>query len=48
MTGMDDPCEPPQRPEVELNGVEPGVERLMERVTRYLVERGLLRRGERV
>lgn len=42
MTGIDDPYEPPTKPELKLDGAQLGVEQLVERVTRYLVERGLL------
>ena len=44
MTGIDDPYEPPAKPELKLDGARLGVEQLAERVTNYLVERGLLRR----
>jgi sulfate adenylyltransferase len=44
MTGIDDPYEPPTNPEFKLDGAKLGVEQLVERVTAYLVERGLLRR----
>jgi sulfate adenylyltransferase len=44
MTGIDDPYEPPAKPELKLDGAQLGVEQLAERVTNYLVERGLLRR----
>jgi sulfate adenylyltransferase len=44
MTGIDDPYEPPTNPEFKLDGAKLGVEQLVERVTTYLVERGLLRR----
>jgi sulfate adenylyltransferase len=46
MTGIDDPYEPPTNPELKLDGAKLGVEQLVERVTTYLVERGLLRRKE--
>jgi sulfate adenylyltransferase len=42
MTGIDDPYEPPRRPELELNGAEFGVEQLVERVTAYLRKDGQL------
>jgi sulfate adenylyltransferase len=44
MTGIDDPYEPPAKPELKLDGAQLGVEQLAERVTNYLVERDLLRR----
>src|SRR5688572_5876527 len=44
MTGIDDPYEPPTKPELKLDGAQLGVEQLVERVTSYLVERGLLSR----
>jgi sulfate adenylyltransferase len=43
MTGIDDPYEPPTKPELKLDGAQLSVEQLVERVTSYLVERGLLR-----
>ena len=42
MTGIDDPYEPPTKPELKLDGAQLSVEQLVERVTSYLVERGLL------
>jgi sulfate adenylyltransferase len=45
MTGVDDPYEPPRSPELELDAGKLPVERLVEVVTRFLIERGLLRDG---
>jgi sulfate adenylyltransferase len=45
MTGIDDPYEPPTKPELELDGAQLGVEQLVERVTNYLVKRRLLAPG---
>jgi sulfate adenylyltransferase len=42
MTGIDDPYEPPTKPELKLDGAQLGVEQLVERVTNYLVKRKLL------
>ena len=42
MTGVDDPYEPPQTPELELNTAQLSVEQTVEAVTRFLVERGSL------
>jgi sulfate adenylyltransferase len=42
MTGIDDPYEPPTKPELQLDGAQLSVEQLVEGVTSYLVERGLL------
>jgi sulfate adenylyltransferase len=42
MTGIDDPYEPPRRPELELNGAEFDVEQLVEQVTAYLRKDGQL------
>lgn len=45
MTGIDDPYEPPRKPELELDGSKLSVEQLVEKVTRFLIERRLLRGG---
>lgn len=45
MTGIDDPYEPPTKPELKLDGAQLGVEQLVERVTNYLVKRRLLASG---
>lgn len=42
MTGIDDPYEPPEQPEVTLDGARLGVQQLVDAVTEYLVKRGLL------
>ena len=45
MTGIDDPYEPPAKPELKLDGAQLGVEQLVEHVTNYLVKRRLLASG---
>jgi sulfate adenylyltransferase len=45
MTGIDDPYEPPQKPELELDGSRMSVQQLVEAVTAYLVKRKLLASG---
>ena len=45
MTGIDDPYEPPSRPELKLDSTRMTIEQLVERVIGYLTERGLLARG---
>jgi sulfate adenylyltransferase len=45
MTGIDDPYEPPAKPELKLDGARLGVEQLVERVTNYLLKRKLLASG---
>jgi adenylylsulfate kinase-like enzyme len=42
MTGVDDPYEPPRKPELNLDGSRLGVQQLVNAVTDYLVKRGLL------
>lgn len=42
MTGIDDPYEPPAKPELKLDGAQLGVEQLVERVTNYLGKKALL------
>ena len=42
MTGIDDPYEPPLNPNLELNGAELTVARMVEAVSVYLVKKGLL------
>lgn len=42
MTGIDDPYEPPPRPELELNGAELSVAETVAAVTGYLLKAGLL------
>lgn len=43
MTGVDDPYEPPLNPDLELNGAELSVARMVEAVSVFLVKKGLLR-----
>jgi adenylylsulfate kinase/bifunctional enzyme CysN/CysC len=42
MIGIDDPYEPPSHPELNLDSSRMSIEQLVERVTGYLVEHGLL------
>ena len=42
MTGIDDPYEPPPRPELELNGAEMTVAEMVSAVTSFLMRKGLL------
>ena len=43
MTGVDDPYEIPLTPDLELNGAELSVARLVGAVSVFLVKKGLLR-----
>lgn len=43
LTGIDDPYEPPRRPELELNGAELTVAEMVDTVIAFLVRKGLLR-----
>ncbi len=42
-TGIDSPYEPPENPELRLDGAHLGMEEMSEKVLEYLRERGLLR-----
>lgn len=42
MTGIDDPYEPPPRPELELNGAELPVAEMVGAVAAFLMRKGLL------
>lgn len=44
MTGLDDPYEPPQRPELELNGAQMSVAESVEAVIAFLLESRLVAR----
>ncbi|MBI2296044.1 MAG: adenylyl-sulfate kinase [Betaproteobacteria bacterium] len=45
MTGVDDPYEPPESPDLRLNGAELSVQQMVRSVIGYLVKQGLLREG---
>jgi hypothetical protein len=47
-TGVDDPYEPPQNPEITLDTVNCSAEENAERILLYLIERGFIRPAESV
>lgn len=45
MTGVDDPYEPPESPDLKLSAAELSVEQMLQTVTNHLLARGMLRNG---